>query len=53
MMENFDKMINDPETIGKRFRSGSKEYKITMMDNFEYIDPVDHSVSKNQVCMLG
>lgn len=51
-----NKMIKDLETamfapsfVGKKFSSGDKTYEVAVADNFAYTDPVDGSVSKNQV----
>lgn len=33
---------------GTKYTQGSKTYEVSQADNFEYIDPVDASVSKNQ-----
>ena len=38
-----------PSFVGKKFSSGDKTYEVAVSDNFAYTDPVDGSVSKNQV----
>jgi phosphoglucomutase len=49
MMENLGNFISDSSNIGKPFSSGDKTYTVAKIDNFSYTDPVDNSVSKNQV----
>jgi len=48
MIVNLEHMIVDPATIGKSYTFGDKIFKIAKADNFEYTDPIDHSVSKKQ-----
>lgn len=48
MMANLEKFIADPATKGKTYTNSGKTYKIAKTDNFEYTDPIDHSVSKKQ-----
>jgi phosphoglucomutase len=47
--ENVMKVLKDhvekKDLIGKEY---AENWKITTFDNFEYVDPVDKSVSKNQ-----
>ena len=49
MMENLNKFVADSSVIGQVHSSGDKTYTIAKTDNFSYTDPVDKSVSKNQV----
>ena len=49
MMENLNSIAADPSVVGQVHSSGDKTYTISKVDNFEYTDPVDLSVSKNQV----
>ncbi|XP_005102934.1 phosphoglucomutase [Aplysia californica] len=49
LMEGLTKLINDPKTVGMTFSDPTgKSYKMAACDNFEYHDPIDGSVSKNQ-----
>ena len=48
MIANLEQMIVDPATIGKSYTHGGKTFKIAKADNFEYTDPIDHSVSRKQ-----
>lgn len=48
MMDNLNKFVDDPASVGKVYSSGSKSYTLAKADNFCYTDPVDSSVSKNQ-----
>lgn len=44
MMAHLKQIIADPSTKGKAF----KNYTVAICDDFEYKDPIDHSISKNQ-----
>ncbi len=44
MMAHLKQALNNPETKGKSIGA----YTIANCDDFEYHDPIDHSVSKNQ-----
>ncbi|GFR66176.1 phosphoglucomutase [Elysia marginata] len=49
LMEGLDKLIQDPKTRGMTFSDPTgKSYRMHHLDNFEYTDPIDGSVSKNQ-----
>lgn len=49
MMDNLNGFVADSGNVGKEYSSGDKTYTIAKIDNFSYTDPVDSSVSKNQV----
>lgn len=49
MMKDLEAQMSDPAFVGKQFSSGDKTYVVAVADNFAYTDPVDGSVSKNQV----
>lgn len=52
MMEGLTKLIEDPKTKGMTFSDPTgRSYKMAYLDNFEYEDPIDHSISKNQVVL--
>ncbi|XP_030630635.1 phosphoglucomutase-1-like [Chanos chanos] len=48
MMRHIEAMILGKAFIGQRFIVGEKTYQVEKTDNFEYSDPVDGSVSRNQ-----
>ena len=48
-MTELNQLVADSSTVGKSFSSGGKSYTIGKADNFCYTDPVDGSVTKNQV----
>jgi phosphoglucomutase len=48
MISNLEQMITDPTTVGKSYSYGGKTFTIAKADNFEYTDPIDHSVSRKQ-----
>ncbi|XP_059162509.1 phosphoglucomutase-like [Physella acuta] len=49
MMELLTKLIDDPKTKSMTFSDPTgKSYKMSNLDNFEYTDPVDGSISTNQ-----
>lgn len=52
MMDNLNKKADDGSLKGQTFSSGGKSYKVAITDNFSYTDPIDKSVSKNQVCLV-
>ena len=49
MMVNLNKAIAEQSLVGKAFTEGDKTFKVAKNDNFEYTDPIDGSVSRNQV----
>lgn len=49
MMKGLEALISDRSFMGKQFPVGDKVYTVAKIDNFEYSDPVDGSVSRNQV----
>lgn len=49
MIMDLETAMFDPSFVGKKFSSGDKTYEVAVADNFAYTDPVDGSVSKNQV----
>lgn len=49
MMKDLETMMFDRSFVGKQLSSGDKSYTVEKADNFEYNDPVDGSVSRNQV----
>jgi len=49
MIADLEAAMLDPSFVGKTFSSGDKTYRVALADNFAYTDPVDGSVSKNQV----
>lgn len=49
MIKDLETAMFDPSFVGKKFSSGDKTYEVAIADNFAYTDPVDGSVSKNQV----
>ena len=50
MMNKLQQFVDNKENIGKEFKAKSgKVYKVSKIDNFEYTDPIDNSVTKNQV----
>lgn len=49
MIKDLETSMFDPSFVGKKFSSGDKSYEVAVADNFAYTDPVDGSVSKNQV----
>ena len=49
MMAGLTAMIDSGSTVGKTFSKGDKSYKVSVLDNFSYTDPIDKSVSTKQV----
>lgn len=52
MMDDLDVFVADSGNVGQSYSSGDKTYTIAKIDNFSYTDPVDASVSKNQVSLF-
>lgn len=49
MMEDLELMIADKSFVKQRFAVEDKIYQVEKADNFEYTDPVDSTISRNQV----
>ena len=52
MMKALESKIVDSAFAGTKFVKNGTEYVVAHSDNFEYVDPIDQSVSKNQVRYL-
>ncbi|KAK2540540.1 Pgm1 [Columba guinea] len=48
MMKDLETVMFDRSFVGKQLSCGDKVYTVEKADNFEYNDPVDGSVSRNQ-----
>ncbi|CAH1774883.1 unnamed protein product [Owenia fusiformis] len=48
MIANLNKYVADQSNVGKEYSEGGKTFKVALIDNFGYTDPIDGSVSKNQ-----
>ncbi|KFU85415.1 Phosphoglucomutase-1, partial [Chaetura pelagica] len=48
MMKDLEATMFDRSFVGKQLSCGDKVYTVEKADNFEYNDPVDGSVSRNQ-----
>ncbi|XP_060629641.2 phosphoglucomutase-1 isoform X3 [Anolis sagrei] len=48
MMKDLETMFFDRSFVGKQLSAGDKSYTVEKADNFEYSDPVDGSISRNQ-----
>jgi phosphoglucomutase len=49
MMDNLNAMVAEPDIVGNTLSYEEKSFKVAQADNFSYTDPIDNSVSKNQV----
>lgn len=49
MMEDLEIMIADKSFVKQRFAVEDKIYQVEKADNFEYTDPVDSTITRNQV----
>ena len=50
MMEHLQSFVDDKGNVGKEFVSKcGKIYVVSHIDNFAYTDPIDNSVTTNQV----
>ena len=53
-MEDLQQKITQPSFVGETFEENGRTFTVQKADNYEYIDPIDRSVSKNQVrCVLN
>ena len=50
MVERLNAFIADKTTVGKEFTAAGKSFKVAKAEDFEYVDPIDKSVAKKQVC---
>ncbi|XP_077375757.1 phosphoglucomutase-1-like [Festucalex cinctus] len=48
MMEDLEIMISDKYFVKRRFAVEDKIYQVEKADNFEYTDPVDSTIARNQ-----
>ncbi|XP_066548513.1 phosphoglucomutase-1 isoform X2 [Amia ocellicauda] len=48
MIKDLEATMLDRAFIGQKFSAGDKTYTVERADNFEYSDPVDGSISRNQ-----
>jgi len=48
-MRDLEAVITDKAFTTQKFSVGNNIYSVEKADNFEYIDPVDGSVSRKQV----
>lgn len=51
LMKDLEAVISDKAFTNQRFAVGDHIYIVEKADNFEYIDPVDGSVARNQVSL--
>lgn len=49
LMLDLEVIISDRTFVGQTFTLGGETYEVEKADNFEYNDPVDGSITKNQV----
>merc|ERR1739844_848991 len=49
-MNDLKAFVDDSSNIGKTFTSSTngKTFTVSKADDFEYVDPIDHSVTKKQ-----
>ncbi|KAI1883197.1 hypothetical protein AGOR_G00242730 [Albula goreensis] len=48
MLKDLEDLILDKAFVGQKLSVGDKIYEVEKADNFEYSDPVDGSISRNQ-----
>lgn len=49
LMRDLEAVISDKAFTSQKFAVGDHVYSVEKAENFEYIDPVDGSVARNQV----
>lgn len=52
MMTHLNNIIASGELIGKTFDIQGKSFKVKLTDDFSYVDPIDKSVTRNQVSVI-
>lgn len=52
LMRDLEAVITDKAFTTQKFSVGNNIYSVEKADNFEYIDPVDGSVSRKQVSSM-
>lgn len=50
MMNYLEPQI--PGYVGMVLKANNQEFLVSHADNYEYVDPIDNSISKNQVKFL-
>lgn len=51
-MRDLEALVTDKSFIGQQFAVGSHVYSVAKTDSFEYVDPVDGTVTKKQVLAM-
>lgn len=51
LMRDLEAVISDKAFTSQKFAVGDHIYNVEKADNFEYIDPVDGTVARNQVSL--
>lgn len=51
LMRDLEAVISDKAFTNQKFAVGDHVYGVEKAENFEYIDPVDGSVARNQVSL--
>lgn len=53
MMNDLEKKILEPEFLGRTLNGLGSSFTVKLADNFQYEDPIDKSVTKNQVWFIA
>ncbi|KAK7583966.1 hypothetical protein V9T40_004929 [Parthenolecanium corni] len=48
MMKELEKKITEASFVGTKFEEAGKTFVVEAADNFQYTDPIDESITKNQ-----
>ncbi|KAK0141686.1 Phosphoglucomutase-1 [Merluccius polli] len=48
LMEDLEMLLTDKSFVGQRFAVADNIYQVEQADNFEYTDPVDSTITRNQ-----
>lgn len=49
VMKQLTDSFGQSDFVGKEFKYADKSYKVSLADDFQYTDPIDHSVTTKQV----
>ena len=47
-MNTLEELFKQSDFVGKELTYGDKKYTVALADNFQYTDPIDKIVTKNQ-----
>lgn len=49
VMQQLKDLFKQADFVGRQLNYGDKSYEVKLADDFQYTDPIDNVVTKNQV----